>query len=78
MNIYEVYKMNGYFIIAKGIEQAIEVWNSWLESLDVNSTIDLETTNYPILLKKLKTESPYPCIVDSLDWETPVYSYNKN
>lgn len=78
-NYYKVYSWNGYYIFAGDKNQAVDVWNSWIENLSLDMSeysshkIDDETCIKEY--KRLKTQAPYPCITDTLDWEKPVYCY---
>lgn len=79
---YRVYFWNGYYIFAENKTRAAIVWNSWVET--ISSEVIEESSKHRIEdetcikeYKRLKTQAPYPCITDSLDWEKPVYCYKK-
>lgn len=86
---YYVYKWCGYYILAHSIEQAQRIWETWAdrerilasESGDYGKlkiiTKETDQELFPKRLKKLKAEAPCPCIVESVDWDKPLYCYQR-
>ena len=87
---FNVYKWKGYYILANSTEQAQRIWNTYIDILKIksedgnpgllklisklNSGIDPEL--FPKLVNRLKCESSFPCIVDSLEFDKePIYEY---
>lgn len=87
---FNIYRWKGYYILANSIEQAQRIWDTYIDILKIksedgnskslklvkklNSGVDSEL--FPRLINKLKCESSFPCIVDSLEFDKePIYEY---
>lgn len=87
---FNIYRWKGYYILANSIEQAQRIWDTYIDILKIksedgnskslklskklNSGTDSEL--FPRLISRLKCESSFPCIVDSLEFDKePIYEY---
>lgn len=87
---FNIYMWKGYYILANSTEQAQRIWDTYIDILRIksedgsinslklikklNSGIDSEL--FPKLISRLKCESSFPCIVDSLEFDKePIYEY---
>lgn len=87
---FNIYRWKGYYILANSIEQAQRIWDTYIDILKIksedgnskslklskklNSGVDSEL--FPRLISRLKCESSFPCIVDSLEFDKePIYEY---
>lgn len=87
---YNVFNWKGHYILAKDVEQAQRIWDTWidLEKMEAAERGDFkrfkkitiregkgDSELFPKQLRRLKCEAPYPCIVSELDWDEPLYEY---
>ena len=66
---FNVYKWNGYYILANSEEQAQRIWTS--SGLSSKNGIEFEL--FPKQITRIKAESTWPCIVEDLDYEKVLF-----